>query len=161
MQNVQEAMQLLELHYGFSAGQLTKQFHRMSLHCHPDKPGGSTAKMQRVLAARDLCDVLLSRSPGPFLHPEPPDTRPGNAQTPPASAPPSADDLDRVRSYAMEFLAKLREDGPRQPERQQMRAQIKQIALDCGWNSLLYFALDCVQQLARSTGQQCVSRVIY
>ena len=27
----------------------------------------------------------------------------------------------------MEFLAKLREDGPRKPERQQMRAQIKQI----------------------------------
>ena len=88
MQNVQEAMQLLELHDGFSAGQLTKQFHRMSLHCHPDKPGGSTAKMQRVLDARDLCDAFLNRSPGPILRPEPPETRPGNAQTPPASAPP-------------------------------------------------------------------------
>ena len=41
-----------------------------------------------------------------------------------------------------------------------MRAQIKQIALDCGWNSLLEFALDCVQQLARSTGQQCASGVL-
>ena len=28
----------------------------------------------------------------------------------------------------MEFLAKLKEDGPRKPERQHMRAQIKQIA---------------------------------
>ena len=89
---------------------LNKHANLMSLHCHPDKPGGSTAKMQRVLAARDMCDAFLNRSPGPILRPEPPDTHPGNAQTPPASAPPSADDLDRVRSYAMELLAKLRED---------------------------------------------------
>ena len=108
-----------------------------------------------------ICAMLfLNRSPGPILRPEPPDTRLGNAQTPPASAPPSADDLGRVRSYAMEFLAKLREYGPIKPERQQMRAQIKHIALDCGWNSLLEFALDCVQQLARSTGQQCASGVL-
>ena len=159
MQTLQAAMQVLDLHNVFSSGEVRKQFHRLSLLSHPDKPGGSDANMKRILAARDLCVSFLNRSPGPILRPEPPETHPGNAPTWPASAPPSADYLDRVTSYAVEFLAKFGEHGPRQRERQHMRAQIKQIAIASGWNWLLDFALGCIQKLARSTEQQCASGV--
>ena len=167
MQNLQAAMHELHLHDGFSAEELKKQFHRLSVRCHPDKPGGSTARMQRILAAREVCIEFLARP----THPEqfaqnlrkradPPETHPGNGiPTPPASACPSADDLDAWTSHAVEFLAKLKESGPRHRERQSLRAQIKQVAIHSGWNLLLEFALDCIKQLARSTKQQCASGV--
>ena len=117
MQTLQAAMHELHLHDGFSAEDLKKQFRRLSVLCHPDKPGGSNRRMQRILAAREVCIEFLARP----THPEqfaqnlrkradPPETNPGNGMpTPPASACPSADDLDAWTSHAVEFLAKLKE----------------------------------------------------
>ena len=149
-------MVVLCLDYGFSAEQLKKQFHRLSLRNHPDK-GGSQAIMQHISAARDLCVDHLAKKPGPIGLPEPPERHPHDVPTAPPSAPPSADLVGMVTSHAMEFLAHLEGSGPNKGERCMMRALIKQIAKSPLMDKLLQFALECVELLAHSQRQQCAS----
>ena len=119
MLNRRDAMQVLELLDGFSKEQLKKQYIRMSLAWHPDKPGGNTEKMQMILECYKL--LVDSRLDS---HPEPPETSPPNWIAPPASAPPPEHNVDRATAYAAEFLAKLKEKGPQHRTRLELAGQI-------------------------------------